>query len=118
MGTITRRDQIELHIRRSDGAQFEQFVKSVYAITQPGFLPIRPYGNVGDGGNDGYVRASGRYYQVHAPRNAQDSIARVVKKAERDFRKLLRNWDRISKVEEYCFVLNEYGGSVLPVEKA
>jgi hypothetical protein len=32
------------------------------------FQKIRPYGDMGDGGNDGYRKDLGIYYQVYAPR--------------------------------------------------
>ncbi|MBZ4231317.1 hypothetical protein LAN31_22090, partial [Mycobacterium tuberculosis] len=45
----------------------------------PGFERVKPHGNIGDRGNDGWVCGVGVYYQVYAPEDlGNDSNLMIV----------------------------------------
>ncbi|MES2134876.1 MAG: tetratricopeptide repeat protein [Patescibacteria group bacterium] len=84
-----------------------------------GFQKIRPYGNVGDGGNDGYIPETGVYYQVYAPLRAEEKDAEAAEKFKDNFNNLKKTWDQISKINAYNFVFNDkYVGLTIPLEEA
>lgn len=113
------RTLFRLKIYSSEGFEFERLFGQVLEQTRPGFQKIKPYGNQGDRGNDGYERADGRYFQVFAPANPAQSVYNAVKKAEEDFQsKLLPYWGGFCSPKEYFFVFNDkYKGSFFQVEK-
>jgi len=83
------------------------------------FQKIRPYGNKGDGGNDGYRKDLGIYYQVYAPRVPKTNEKDAEKKLLGDFQKLKNEWNEISNIKIYNFVFNDkYDGSVQLLEEA
>ena len=83
------------------------------------FQKIRPYGNIGDGGNDGYRKALGIYYQVYAPNEPKIKEADAAKKLKKNFQRLKDEWDEIASVKEYNFVFNDkYLGSIQLLESA
>ena len=84
------------------------------------FQKVRPYSKTGDGGNDGFIRKSGIYYQIHAPLTPKVNEANAAKKLKEDFYKLFDSgWNEISKIRKYKFVFNDkYLGSVQALEKA
>lgn len=82
------------------------------------FQKIKPYGNMGDGGNDGYRKELGIYYQVYAPDTPKIKESEAAKKLEVDFQKLKNEWKEISQIKEYHFVFNDkYSGSIQLLEK-
>ena len=71
----------------------------------------------GDGGNDGWIRSIGRYYQVYAPDVPATKDSEAAKKLKEDFDKLKKNWDYIAEIKEYYFVYNDkYAGAKKPEE--
>lgn len=86
------------------------------------FEQIKPYGNLGDGGNDGRIKKDHTYFQVYAPKvmsnsaqNTDTAIREAVKKCTEDFEKLKANWPDIKK---YYFVYNDrFSGTPAPVAK-
>jgi hypothetical protein len=54
-------------ILEADGQAFEDLFVRIMSLAVPGFTPIKPHGLIGDRKNDGYVEATGTYYQVFAP---------------------------------------------------
>jgi len=101
------------------GTLFQSFFESVMERRYQDFQKIRPYGNLGDGGNDGYRKKAGVYYQVYAPDAPQIKESEAARKLKKDFERLKNEWSDISQINEYIFVFNEkYGGSVKPVEDA
>ena len=82
------------------------------------FQKIRPYGNEGDGGNDGYRKALGIYYQVYSPNEPKTNEADAARKFHKNFYRLKSEWDEISNIKEYNFVFNDkYGGSIKLLER-
>ncbi|MBT6049309.1 MAG: hypothetical protein HOG49_21140, partial [Candidatus Scalindua sp.] len=83
------------------------------------FKKIRPYGNEGDGGNDGYRPSEGIYYQVYAPKIPNEKEAEAARKLKKDFEHLKTDWDQISKINLFYFVFNDKGAGVsIKLEKA
>ncbi len=106
-------------IYSKDGIEFQNFFESVMEKAFPDFKKIKPYGNKGDGGNDGYRKASGIYYQVYAPETPSIKQADAARKLKKDFEKLKKNWNEISKIKEYYFVFNnKYRGLTEKIEAA
>ena len=84
------------------------------------FVPIQPYGNVGDRKNDGYIPATGTYFQVYAPHDPTgQSPTKAAAKAAQDFAGLVGYWDRTTPIQIFRFVYNDaYRGSTPPLEQA
>ncbi|WAG77480.1 hypothetical protein LMK08_19230 [Metapseudomonas furukawaii] len=71
----------------------------------PGFCPVRQQK---DGGNDGFVAATGTYYQVYSPQRIHDlTIKAAALKLIDDFDKLAKNWHYLIALKKYVFVLND-----------
>ena len=104
----------KLQVFENKGAAYQRLFERVMQLSEPRFVPIKPYGNVGDRRNDGYVRSTGTYYQVYAPERPDSKATESAKKAEDDFEGLLKAWPDI---REYRFAYNdEYQGSPPPLE--
>ena len=110
--------QFKLQIYEKNGTEFQSFFESIMKKSFPDFQTIRPYGNKGDGGNDGYIKTSGIYYQVYSPLTPKINESKAAKKLKEDFYKLKDIWDKISQINEYNFVFNDkYNGSTQELEK-
>ena len=69
----------------------------------------------GDGGNDGWIKEEGKYYQVYAPDKPVIKDAEAAKKLKDDFHNLKNNWNGIAEIKEYYFVYNDkYEGAQRP----
>ncbi len=114
------RIQFRLKIHEKSGSEFQSFFESIAEKAITGFQKIRPYGNQGDGGNDGYVQSEGSYYQAYAPSYPQEKDADAARKMKDDFTKLQASgWDQISSIKKYSFVFNDKGNGVsIEIEKA
>ena len=99
--------QFQNKVYLKNGTEFQSFFESVMEKAFSDFQKIRPYGNMGDGGNDGYRKKEGIYYQVNAPINPKEKEATAAKKLKNDFQKLKTNWEEISSIKKYIFVLND-----------
>lgn len=111
--------QFRLRIHTKNGKEFQSFFESIMEKAYKDFQKIKPYGKKGDGGNDGYRKDAGIYYQVYSPETPKINEATAAKKLKDDFHKLQKVWNEISNIKEYYFVFNDkYGGSVQPVEQA
>lgn len=98
----------ENKIRRSDGNAFEELFTQIMNYAEPEFEQIKPWGNIGDRKNDGFIRSKGIFYQVFAPEDIRRSYPEVIKKLEIDFKGLISQW---SPVNEFYFVVNDkYNG--------
>jgi hypothetical protein len=112
----------ELQVRKAKGYAYQDLFNEIMSRTHKDFVPIRPYGNQGDRKNDGYIPATGTFYQVYAPNNPDEKLAEAAKKAADDFAGLKAFWDQTHPIRAYRFVFNdEYGGfrgSIVPLEKS
>ncbi len=111
--------QFKAKIYSKNGTEFQSFFESIMEKAFSDFQKIKPYGNKGDAGNDGYRKDSGVYYQVYAPNTPSIKQAEAAKKLKRDFEKIKNGWNEISKIKEYYFVFNDkYSGSTQMLEEA
>lgn len=109
--------RLEMHQKNATG--FQSFFEEIMENGCKGFRKIRPYGNQGDGGNDGYIPDKGTYFQVYAPINPKEKEAQAAQKFKDDFTTLKENWDQISEVKVFNFVFNDkYMGVSIELEKA
>lgn len=99
------------------GTSFQQLVNTLFGYSIVGFQAIDPWGNWGDGGNDGWVPSVGHYYQVYGPKpTSNTSPLTVLNKACKDFDKLTEKW---SGLNGYMFVLNDrFCGAPAPLASA
>lgn len=104
----------KVKIYEASGEQFQKLVSQLYEWAEPDFQSIAPWGNWGDGGNDGWIPSTGHYLQVYGPKpTTQWQPVDAVNKAIGDFKKLPEKWDDIRK---YSFVVNDrYCGIPAPV---
>lgn len=101
------RSIFQLHVHRASGDQFQRLFNQVMQYADSRFQPITPWGNWGDGGNDGWIPDDGHYFQVYGPKpttSAEDSETMALKKAVDDFDKLPEKW---KNVRRYSFVMND-----------
>lgn len=107
--------QIENKLYRIHGSEFQSFFEDVMEKYDPLFLKVRPYGRIGDKGNDGYT-LDGTYYQVYAPLE-DGNHGKAVKKFIDDFENLQSsNWDGWVNIKRYKCVLNDkFTGETYPL---
>lgn len=91
-------------IYEADGQKFEDIFSVTMNYIEPDFQSIKPWGNIGDRKNDGYINNKGVFYQVFAPEDIQKSYPAVIKKIKTDFNGLIAQW---SNVNEFYFVVND-----------
>jgi len=94
----------ENRIRRSDGNTFEDLFTQIMNYAEPEFEQIKPWGNIGDRKNDGFIRSKGIFYQVFAPEDISKSYPDAIAKLEKDFTGLVSQWN---PVKEFYFVVND-----------
>lgn len=94
----------ENKIRRSDGNSFEDLFTQVMNYAEPEFEQIKPWGNIGDRKNDGFIRSKGVFYQVFAPEDISKSYPEAITKLGKDFKGLVTHWN---PVKEFYFVVND-----------
>lgn len=91
-------------IFKSDGQIFEELFSAIMNYAEADFQQIKPWGNIGDRKNDGYIKTKGIFYQVYAPEDIRKSYTNIVSKLKKDFDGLKRQW---SPVNEFYFVVND-----------
>ena len=107
--------QFKYKIHSKNGTEFQSFFEDMMEKLFLDFKKV-PSGG-GDGGNDGWIKELGRYYQVYAPNTPDTKDSDAAIKLEEDFNSIKENWNEISKVKEYYFVFNDkYRGSKKPEE--
>jgi hypothetical protein len=108
------RTLFKLLIHESEGIAFEQIFTNIMYYAEPNFQQIKPWGNIGDRKNDGYIRSKGIYYQVFAPEDIRLKYPEAVNKIKDDFSGLISQW---SPVNEFYFLINDkYKGVSADVE--
>ncbi|NQE53229.1 hypothetical protein C5S29_06515 [ANME-1 cluster archaeon GoMg3.2] len=102
-------------ILKADGQIFEDIFSAVMNYAETDFQQIKPWGNIGDRKNDGYIKTKGIFYQVYAPEDIRKTYTNVVSKLKEDFDGLKAQW---SHVNEFYFVVNDkYKGVNADCEK-
>ncbi|GAA4068937.1 ABC-three component system protein [Amphibacillus indicireducens] len=89
---------------KSDGQSFEDLFVSIMNYVDNDFQSIKPWGNIGDRKNDGYIKRTNTYYQVYAPEEIEKAYMQSIKKLATDFDGLMQQW---SPVNCFYFVLND-----------
>jgi hypothetical protein len=121
MNNATRaiaRSMFRLRVFESDGQAFQDLFVRIMQYKDSNFRAVRAYGNLGDGGNDGYVRETGTFYQVYAPEEIRSKPNQALIKLRHDFHRLRRYWGPFSKLRVYYFVINDkYKGAPPNLEK-
>ena len=99
------RTLFKLKIHESSGSGFQCLFNALMQYSSPKFQAVAPWGNWGDGGNDGWCPNENRYFQVfgQAATTSQNPVS-AVKKTVHDFDKLKKKWPA---VECYHFVYND-----------
>jgi len=91
-------------IFKADGQKFEDIFTAIMNYAEPDFRSIKPWGNIGDRKNDGYVKSKGLFFQVFAPEDIRKSYLDTINKLKTDFNNLRKQW---SQVNEFYFVVND-----------
>jgi hypothetical protein len=91
-------------ILKADGQIFEDIFSAIMNYAEADFQQIKPWGNIGDRKNDGYIKTKGIFCQVYAPEDIRKSYTNVVSKLKEDFDGLKKQW---SPVNEFYFVVND-----------
>lgn len=101
---------------RSSGEQFQRLFNELMTRLHAHFVPVQPWGKLGDRGNDGYIATELRFFQLHAPSGAVPNAKSSCDKAVVDFSKLLAAY---ADLKHYHFVLNDrFNGIPAPVAAA
>lgn len=101
----------ELHFKtaflEAKGTAFQDLFVAVMTKAHPGdFIACRPWGNVGDRKNDGYLKSERTLFQVYAPNEMK--VAAAVRKAREDFTGALPYWQEY--FDRWVFVHNAPAG--------
>lgn len=111
--------QFKDKVHQKNATEFQSFFEEIMGKAFKDFQKIRPYGNQGDGGNDGYIPSRGEYYQVYAPKDPGEKEAVAARKFKNNFENLKANWDQISKIKTFNLVFNDkYAGLGIELERA
>jgi len=108
------RSLFKIKIYEASGESFQRLFQDIMSYRCPDFQSVAPYGNQGDGGNDGWIPDEKRYFQVYGKKaNSELNVSYIQKKAREDFEKLKTHW---GTVERYHFVYNDrFEGTPAPI---
>ncbi len=95
-------------IFRADGQIFEDIFTAIMNYAEADFRSIKPWGNIGDRKNDGYIKNKGKFYQVYAPEDIRKSYTDAVNKLKTDFDGLKSHWNSVN--EFYVVINDKYKG--------
>ncbi|MCY7276206.1 MAG: NACHT domain-containing protein, partial [Phormidesmis sp. CAN_BIN44] len=89
---ITYHHWQEFEIRRlkRSSDDFQQLFEDVMVRARPGFIRVRPYGNIGDRKCDGLFRDDSIFFQVYSPDELEQ--AKVQKKIDEDLDGVVAHW--------------------------
>lgn len=106
--------QRDFFLRRGDA--FQDFFSDIMERCHPegDFVRVKPWGNVGDMKNDGYLKSTRTLFAVHGPA-PNVPINRVIKKIDNDFRKGFPVWQKY--VDRWVYVHNFFDGIPAPIEQ-
>lgn len=91
----------------STGDSFQNFFSTIMEMRYPGdFVRVRPWGNIGDRKNDGYLRSKRKLFQCFAPREM--TLSKCTKKINSDFTGALPYWRQY--FDEWVFTHNDIQG--------
>lgn len=101
---ITYHHWQEFEIRRlkRSSDDFQQLFEDIMVRARPGFIRVRPYGNIGDRKCDGLFRDDSIFFQVYSP--DQIDQAKVQKKINEDLDGAVEYWG--DAIKTWSFVYN------------
>jgi len=106
-----------LEVHQSHGDGFQSLFSNIMKYSDPRFRAVQPWGNWGDGGNDGWIEEDGHYFQVYGPKPTtkyEDACTTALGKAIDDFAKIPAKW---TNVRRYTFVMNDrFQGIPAPID--
>ena len=95
----------------SKGDGFQRLFEKLMSKAHPNdFMACRPWGNVGDRKNDGYLPSGRILYQSYAPNEL--TAAEAIKKIDEDFNGAKEHWEKY--FDEWTFVHNAHDGRLGP----
>lgn len=95
----------------SKGDGFQRLFERLMSKVHPNdFMACRPWGNVGDRKNDGYLPSARILFQSYAPNDL--SAAEAIKKINEDFEGAKKHWEKY--FDEWTFVHNAPDGRLGP----
>ncbi|HMA92217.1 MAG TPA: ABC-three component system protein [Polyangiaceae bacterium] len=95
--------RFELAFLKKKGDEFQDFFASIMEKGYPGdFTRVRPWGNVGDKKNDGYLKSTKTIFQVYGPNELE--AGKTIAKINEDFTGMLTHWK--DHVSTWVFVHN------------
>lgn len=97
--------QFNLKVHDKNGMEYQTFFEGIMERAYPDFEKIPSWS--GDGGNDGWIKKLGRYYQVYAPLSPHIKDSEAAKKCKNNFLLVKEKWGHITEVKEYFFVYND-----------
>jgi len=93
----------QLRLYKSNGGQFQDLFNELMTRSDAGYRAVRPWGSHGDRGNDGYVPAQLRFFQLYAPSAYANPVTSCAKAVD-DFAKLEEAYPDL---KHYHFVMND-----------
>lgn len=94
--------EFELRRLKRSSDDFQQLFEDIMVRARPGFIRVRPYGNIGDRKCDGLFRDDSIFFQVYSPDELEQ--AKVQKKIDEDLNGAVAHWGEALK--EWIFVYN------------
>lgn len=95
----------KLRLYETSGNEFQSLVADLMQMHYSDFQAVRPSGQYGDGGNDGYVPSQQWYLQMYGPQaGSQIPPRKLARKAQDDFGKLRVHYPTMQR---YSFVFND-----------
>jgi hypothetical protein len=96
-----------LRFVESTGDSFQDLFSTIMEMRFPAdFVRVRPWGNVGDRKNDGYLRSRRQLFQCYAPREM--ARAKCLNKISEDFAGALPHWR--AHFDQWIFTHNDIKG--------
>jgi hypothetical protein len=98
----------QLSIYKRNGQEYETFFSKVMRLHNVEFEQVKPQGQFGDRKNDGFIKSSGKYYQIYAPEDPTIKEKNTIDKLVTDFQGLYSYWNtKVTPIKEYYFALND-----------
>jgi C-terminal domain 10 of the ABC-three component (ABC-3C) systems len=96
---------------KARGDAFQGLFETLMGKVYPGdFIACRPWGNIGDRKNDGYLSSKRILFQVYAPNEM--SASEAISKINEDFEGAKEHWEEY--FNEWIFVHNTHDGRLSP----
>jgi hypothetical protein len=90
------RTLFKLNIYKVSGESFQRLFNDIASYRYRNFQAVAPYGNQGDGGNDGWFHDENRYFQVYGKKeDSKTDLNYILGKATGDFINIQNTWGQI-----------------------